>query len=434
MTTWSGTTGRTPRLSPSAPLVAGPAADKAPPLLSAFAIAVLVLSTGAFFALSDATADSQSWPVVLALWLAAYAVAAVGLFDGILRERRTVRLPILLIALLGLAVASITWSTTPDVTFRRAVALLGTVLVGLFLAQRLRPVEVLDAVRRAVLLVALASLILHLLGDPRVLDVDHGTLRGVVATKNSLGRLMALGLVSAAAVALLDRSRRVYCLGSALPMIVALALTDSAASLVVVTAGLLSLAGVALWRFDMGKSLFPMSVTLALAGLILLLPVMQPQVAPTVLGRDATLTGRTDIWSESLAAASVRPLLGYGYGGFWSPEGSEGATRIRARLGYAVAHAHNGFLDVTLALGVVGLVVVLLLLVHMLVSGFREVKRGFHAHAVLRLLVVGLALISTAAESGLVQENTLLTLLLVVALVASPPRLTPTAKSRAWLS
>jgi O-antigen ligase len=71
------------------------------------------------------------------------------------------------------------------------------------------------------------------------------------------------------------------------------------------------------------------------------------------MGRDSTLTGRTDIWREFLPMAMKRPLLGHGFGGFWTDE--------RFRLEW-VNSVHNGYLEVILHLGFVGLVLVSLFL------------------------------------------------------------------------
>ena len=67
----------------------------------------------------------------------------------------------------------------------------------------------------------------------------------------------------------------------------------------------------------------------------------------SMLGRDSTLTGRTEVWHDVLPAREQQPLLGYGFGSFW--------TDAR-RLLYDIPTAHNGYLDVMLELGEVGLV------------------------------------------------------------------------------
>lgn len=65
------------------------------------------------------------------------------------------------------------------------------------------------------------------------------------------------------------------------------------------------------------------------------------------LGRDATLTGRTQIWAMLIPYLNRRFLFGYGKGGFWS-------TSLRDQI---ASHAHNGYLDLMLELGIVGLAI-----------------------------------------------------------------------------
>ncbi len=65
------------------------------------------------------------------------------------------------------------------------------------------------------------------------------------------------------------------------------------------------------------------------------------------LGRDITLTGRTEIWASLLPEAMKRPLLGHGFGGFWT---------TKTRIIFDITEAHNGYLDVLLGTGFVGLI------------------------------------------------------------------------------
>jgi O-antigen ligase len=75
-----------------------------------------------------------------------------------------------------------------------------------------------------------------------------------------------------------------------------------------------------------------------------------------LLGRDTTLTGRSDIWDAVSSKIQERLWLGFGYGGFWTGEDGESAS-IWQIVGWQVPHAHNGFLDLTLDLGLIGLIV-----------------------------------------------------------------------------
>ncbi len=386
---------------------------------STFAVAVFVLSTGAFFAVAGDVPDDESRSTVLLLWALAYVGAGIALLDGALRRRMPVRLPAALVLFLGLTALSTLWSVDPPLTLRRSAGLVGTTLVGMLLAQRLRPVEVLDALRRALLLVAVASLLYYLSGNDNALDEAHQTLRGVVFTKNALGRHMAVGLLAAVTVALLDGRRARRCTVSAVPMVIALALTGSTGGSLIAVAVLVCMVGALLWRASAGRIMLVAAIALATGALAVVLPQTAPAEVAGLVGKDATLTGRTDIWSLSLTALGERPVLGHGYGAFWSS--SESAARIIAQLDWTVPNAHNGFLDLALELGVPGVGLGALVIGGLLVQGLRDVRDGALQRAALRLPVAAVLVVINLTESGLLQQNVLVTVLLVAAAASGGP-------------
>lgn len=73
-----------------------------------------------------------------------------------------------------------------------------------------------------------------------------------------------------------------------------------------------------------------------------------------------TLTGRRQLWDQCLEFAAERPLLGYGYGGFWNPERS---TEVINKQGWPISHAHNAYLDILLEMGPVALILYILMLI-----------------------------------------------------------------------
>jgi exopolysaccharide production protein ExoQ len=78
------------------------------------------------------------------------------------------------------------------------------------------------------------------------------------------------------------------------------------------------------------------------------------------LGRDPTLHGRTGIW-DALLAVQTHPLIGVGYQTFWLGERLEAVWR---RLNVtSLNEAHNGYLEVYLSLGVIGLALLGLIVV-----------------------------------------------------------------------
>jgi O-antigen ligase len=376
-----------------------------------------VLSTGAGFAITGTGSESQ--PLVLLLWLLAYAVGAVMLVDAVARLRQLPLPSPWVLLFVALALASTAWSETPSVTLRRSVALLGTVIASLAIADRLRPVEVLEAVRRATVLIASSSVLLYVVGDERALDDVHQTLRGVVSTKNSLGSVMAVGLIACACIWYLDSRRWRRCVIAAVPMVIALSLTDSVGGTVVALAGVAAIGAIAMWRGRRSRKVLGALLFGVIGAVIMAVPAgLSARDAAELSGRDATLTGRTDIWEESQRAALERPF-GHGFGAFWGQGGggvaSVAATRISARLNQSVETAHNGVLDVALVVGLPGAALAVLLLLSVVAKGLSEARAGLRDSACLRMVLAGLVIVATITESGLFQENSLLTVLIVIA-------------------
>lgn len=68
------------------------------------------------------------------------------------------------------------------------------------------------------------------------------------------------------------------------------------------------------------------------------------------MGRDATLTGRTEIWSDVLSM-NTNPLLGTGFESFWLGPRLE---QMWAKWYWHPNEAHNGYIEVYLELGWIG--------------------------------------------------------------------------------
>lgn len=73
------------------------------------------------------------------------------------------------------------------------------------------------------------------------------------------------------------------------------------------------------------------------------------------MGRDTTLTGRTEIWSAALDVGPGNPFIGRGYGSFWIGNTAEEVWR---NLTYHThfTQSHNGYIDIYLELGALGVI------------------------------------------------------------------------------
>ncbi|MGH6992379.1 MAG: O-antigen ligase family protein, partial [Caulobacteraceae bacterium] len=145
-------------------------------------------------------------------------------------------------------------------------------------------------------------------------------------------------------------------------------------------------------------------ICVTLAGLIAAAAALWPDHFYRAIGKDPTLTGRTDIWVIVGHWIAKAPWLGYGYGGFWSRT-SPPAQYIRDELGWLVPNAHNGWLDLLLQLGIVGTIIAAavfaLAAAAALFRGSR-LKDGYWS--VMFLITFAFA---TVSESVILQENNL---------------------------
>ena len=109
-------------------------------------------------------------------------------------------------------------------------------------------------------------------------------------------------------------------------------------------------------------------LVVALASLVLLAEAFHPFLLSSLqLGRQEggidTLVGRISLWEHLVRFVGRKPLLGNGYGAFWTPARIV-IVDVSKAMGWMVGQAHSDYPDVALQLGVVGLfgyVLVLLL-------------------------------------------------------------------------
>lgn len=266
--------------------------------------------------------------------------------------RRMRALPCILLLTL-LAVFSSAWSLDPLLTLRRSLPFALAGLFGIYFASRFSHSRQLAILRLAMTAVALATVAVVLLAPPIGLDHTpghHADWQGIFTQKNACGRIMVL----ATAAVLFGRRVTVALIPLLLLFLLVLIMSGSRGAWIIEGAvllvwALLRAAGRSSARFRLLLGLAaPPSVLLAGAGAV----VAFPRLA-LALGRDATLSGRTAIWPQVFHFILQRPLFGYGYDAFW--RGMQGPSlQVDTAVHFVVEHAHNGFLEICLELGVAG--------------------------------------------------------------------------------
>ena len=113
------------------------------------------------------------------------------------------------------------------------------------------------------------------------------------------------------------------------------------------------------------------------------------------LGRNSTLTGRTTIW-KAVLSLHTNPLIGTGFESFWLGNRLQAVWNMSVK---GIQEAHNGFIELYLNLGWVGL----LLLGWLIVSGYRNAIAALRRDASdgrLRMAFLTASLIFSLTEAG----------------------------------
>jgi len=295
--------------------------------------------------------------------------------------RAFLRRNLLLIAFLLFALVSVLWSDFPLVSFKRWFRDLGNYFMILVVLSDPRPLEAVRTLLRRLcyLLIPLSVVLIRYFPEfARHYDAWTGlpSFDGATTSKNMLGvACLVSGIfifwdtVTRWSDRKERRTKRIIALNIAFIAMTLwlLNLANSATSRVCLALGCLVIWAV---HSHWGRRHTPFIKILVPASFCLYLILafglnLNGQMASQV-GRDATLTDRTLIWMTVLSL-HTNPILGTGYESFWLGPRLE---RVWAAAGH-VNEAHNGYLEVYLNLGLIGLSI----LVGFLITSYRYICR-----------------------------------------------------------
>ena len=362
--------------------------------IAAFAAAVFMLLTyseGWELPLTGGGDESGDSVLLRTLYLPAYAVG-VGLvaLSPWNTVRGLMRQPFL-IAIFAIAALSVLWSVSPDQTSRRVFALAFTTLGGVVLAARYSWARLAEVIAATFAILAVCSLFTGLFVPAigRMADTFPGSWRGLWEEKNTFGDNMAQGAAICAAAAFLNpRRAMLWCGASALCFGLVLMSTSKTSLVAVLLAG----ASVGLvWAVRRGpvSAIAATWAAVIAVGAAAAVVLFASDFVFGLLGKDATLTGRTKIWSAVMRQIDERPWQGFGYAAIWDETGPWGPLAwITHDAGFRAHHAHNSWLEQWLSLGVPGLAAWAGLYLQTLVANLVALYRSKGAYLALPFFVL----------------------------------------------
>jgi exopolysaccharide production protein ExoQ len=255
-----------------------------------------------------------------------------------------------------LCFGSTVWSAYPYETFRRCITLSTCLVFGLYCYWAFGLNRLLKLIAHVTIVLLLLSIFAYFalpgVGHEDALGYGNA-MRGIFSHKNTLASNTLLALAAFLYLLLTRQGSAAYNLFGV--MLTSLGIYMAHSSTSILLAGVLFVIGTMTaswksWRLGVVVSYLGVCVLLVLTGLL----VLAPDAIFSALDRSSDLTGRLPLWRETIAAASLKPLLGYGYAGFWN-EDSTLVKYIWDVVQWQAPSAHCGYIDVVLQTGLIGL-------------------------------------------------------------------------------
>lgn len=377
-------------------------------LESAMWILIILFFSGAIIGLTFASAEAldqgeNSWARML--WYPIYGLVLLAtLFQFPKMLRLVSRNPLIVLCVLWLGLTYF-WSVDPAGTMRRSVGLLMTTMAGLAFAARYNWNQMVQRLALAVLILCLITLFVSLTNPARGImsEIHPGAWRGPWAEKNYLGGIMAKG-VAVCLCAFAMQPKRVWLWGPTafLCFILVLLSTSKTALLAVIGVSAIFVCVRVFRRYPFLRIPVIWGVVASTVGMVLFLTVGF-EFALSLIGKDPTLTGRTDIWTILGQAIERKYWLGYGYGVFWLDELGP-SYEVRTVLQWAVPTAHNGWLDSWLSGGVVIIALFGALLLITAIKSLTRIKTG-GVETYWVVLSLFFFILFSLSESSILQQN-----------------------------
>lgn len=299
-----------------------------------------------------------------------------GQVKNILKSR-----PILLL-FITYCLISLLWSDFPFTALKRWVKLVAELMLMLIVATENRPM---DALKRFAIWPAYALIPISILFIKYLPHLGHTydpwsgsrQFTGASYNKNMLGvmcLMTGLGVLWTIAVEWKQSQKSKVFLYATISLLLAnlwlLKLSESTAAQSCFAIGAIL---IILSQFR-GIIRYPIILHTAAASMLLVsfTAVFLMRDSLKALGEDSTLTGRTELWGF-LFQMTKNPLLGAGYESFWLGPRLESLWKL---YWWRPNQAHNGYIEMYINLGWVGLACIAMLLIAAYFHIFNKLKRG----------------------------------------------------------
>jgi exopolysaccharide production protein ExoQ len=377
-----------------------------------------------FFTMLDGFARFGRVPSYI--WLITYAFACASFLHNPARTLRIIlqNWPVFLIPMLALL--SVIWTSAPTRTTLAATQFFMTLLIAVHIGSALNTRQLMLALflgQAAGLCISLINMGVNFVPS---INPINGTLIGIYGHKTALGYSAILSSFALTSYLAFDR-REVWGILYAVGVSPIVFMSGSSTAL----AGYGTL--VVLWTLLLlrrappiaaRRILFALGLSLVALTLALLIKFTAIYTAfLNLFGKSTTLTGRTVLWDMAITSWQQTPFLGTGFGAFWhSTQQLLEVAFVHAYVDDRVDGFHNAFLESAVALGMVGFVLLMAMVLIPAIRLMRNVFVTFSLDAIiwLSLLVAYILVAMMFQDVGFKQHSGNYILMTLCYLFAKP--------------
>lgn len=301
---------------------------------------------------------------------------------------------------------SIFWSDFSFVSFKRFFQILTTVVVCLAVLLHINPSEKILKYFNVILILYLCVSLFSVLFISGAKDPNFMTWRGLTATKNNLGQVSLISLLISSFL-FMDQQGKAKIIAVLMILTSFVLLVGSRSGTAIIAFSITFLLVVVVTvnqqifkEIDM-NNVFIVLLTLTVLGTIASILILEPDffaLFTNLIGKDITFSGRIYLWSDILTEAKSHLMHGCGFAGFWVVNNPDLLTLYQTYV-WLPNQAHMGYLDILNELGLVGLSLFILMVLHYFYRLFNCKHHHLWQWIVIAVLIINMQ------ESTLLRQN-----------------------------
>ena len=287
---------------------------------------------------------------------------------------------------------SIVWSEFKLISFKRFFQVMTSVLVLSSALLHIDSSKTIFNYLKFILSIYLITTLFSILLIPAAIDPVSGSFRGLEQQKNQLGQICLLSLTIWIYSFKSEKiAQKIFSFLMILASLGLLVGSHSATSQISFLIGLLFLLMYYLFmhfkKHGYGNVFifysFFFSFILIFTSYFYLTKLIL--ALPEYIGKDATFTGRTELWHDLLILSKDHFFFGCGFSGFWVTINPELSALYRKYL-FLPRNGHSGYIDMINEVGIIGLLLFLILLF----DGLRKILKYSNNSQVFLIVVIAL--------------------------------------------